>query len=116
MTNEVIQNIITRRSIKQYKDQQITDEELQTVLHAGLYAPSGMGMQSPVMVVDAGQGYYGSDRSYECGGHERYQQSVLRCTYSHSGIGSDGQNHIHRRRKLRAGHHDAGGTLHRLGI
>ena len=45
MTNEVIQNIITRRSIKQYKDQQITDEELQTVLHAGLYAPSGMGMQ-----------------------------------------------------------------------
>ena len=39
MTNEVIQNIITRRSIKQYKDQQITDEELQTVLHAGLYAP-----------------------------------------------------------------------------
>ena len=51
MTNEVIQNIITRRSIKQYKDQQITDEELQTVLDAGLYAPSGMGMQSPVMVV-----------------------------------------------------------------
>ena len=51
MTNEVIQNIITRRSIKRYKDQQITDEELQTVLDAGLYAPSGMGMQSPVMVV-----------------------------------------------------------------
>lgn len=51
MTNEVIQNIITRRSIKQYKAQQITDEELQTVLEAGLYAPSGMGMQSPVMVV-----------------------------------------------------------------
>ena len=90
MTNEVIQNIITRRSIKQYKDQQITDEELQTVLDAGLYAPSGMGMQSPVMVVVQDK--------------------------DHSGTGSDGQNHIHRRRKLRAGHHDAGGTLHRLGI
>ena len=50
-SNEVIQNIITRRSIKKYKADQITDEELQTVLEAGLYAPSGMGMQSPLMVV-----------------------------------------------------------------
>lgn len=49
-TNEVIQNIITRRAIKKYKAEQITDEELQTVMKAGLYAPSGRGMQSPVMV------------------------------------------------------------------
>lgn len=48
--NEVIDNIITRRSIKQYKKEQIKDEELRTVMEAGLYAPSGMGMQSPVMV------------------------------------------------------------------
>ena len=50
MTNEVIKNIITRRSVKQYKQEQIKDEELQAVLQAGLYAPSGMGAQSPVMV------------------------------------------------------------------
>lgn len=51
MTNEVLKNIITRRSIKQYKDIQIKDEELKAVLEAGLYAPSGRGLQSPVMVV-----------------------------------------------------------------
>ena len=51
MTNEVLKNIITRRSIKQYKNEQIKDEELNTVLEAGLYAPSGRGLQSPVMVV-----------------------------------------------------------------
>ncbi len=50
MTNEVIKNIITRRSVKQYRPEQIKDEELKTVLEAGLYAPSGMGAQSPVMV------------------------------------------------------------------
>lgn len=50
MTNEVLKNILTRRSVKQYKPEQIKDEELQTVLEAGLYAPSGMGAQSPVMV------------------------------------------------------------------
>lgn len=50
MSNEVIKNIIERRSIKQYKTEQITDEELKTVMEAGLYAPSGRGMQSPVMV------------------------------------------------------------------
>lgn len=50
MTNEVLKNIITRRSVKQYRPDQIKDEELEAVLEAGLYAPSGMGEQSPVMV------------------------------------------------------------------
>lgn len=60
MTNEVIQNIITRRSIKQYKDQQITDEELQTVLHAGLYAAVGHGNAGVrLMIVVQDKDYYG---------------------------------------------------------
>lgn len=50
MTNEIIKNIIERRSIKQYKNTQITDEELKAVMEAGLYAPSGRGLQSPLMV------------------------------------------------------------------
>lgn len=48
--NEVLENIVTRRSVKKYKSEQISRQELDTVLEAGLYAPSGRGMQSPVMV------------------------------------------------------------------
>ncbi|MDR2072238.1 MAG: nitroreductase [Spirochaetaceae bacterium] len=40
----------TRRSIRRYKAEQITDEELDAVLEAGTYAPTGMGAQSPVIV------------------------------------------------------------------
>ena len=50
MKNQVLNNIVTRRSIKKYKSEQISRQELDTVLEAGLYAPSGRGMQSPVMV------------------------------------------------------------------
>lgn len=39
-----------RRSIRKYKPQQVTDRELDAVLEAGLYAPSGMNGQKTVMV------------------------------------------------------------------
>ncbi len=40
--NEVIQNIITRRSIRVYKEEQISDEDLNKILEAAKFAPSGM--------------------------------------------------------------------------
>ena len=49
MTNAVIENMVNRRSIRKYKPEQIKDEELQAVIKAGEYAPTGMGMQSPKM-------------------------------------------------------------------
>jgi nitroreductase len=49
--NEVIQNMINRRSIRKYQDKQIKDEELELILKAGMYAPTGMGKQSPIMIV-----------------------------------------------------------------
>lgn len=49
--NDVIKNMVERRSIRQYKDEQIKDEELELILEAGKYAASGMGMQSTIMVV-----------------------------------------------------------------
>ena len=49
--NETIKNLIERRSCRKYKSKQIKDEELNLILKAGEYAPSGMGMQSPKMVV-----------------------------------------------------------------
>lgn len=49
--NDVIKNMIERRSIKKYKDEQIKKEDLELILEAGKYAANGMGMQSPIMVV-----------------------------------------------------------------
>lgn len=45
MENQVIQALKNRRSIRKYQPQQITDEELKTVLEAGTYAPTGHNKQ-----------------------------------------------------------------------
>ena len=44
--NEVLQNILTRRSIRAFKEEKIKDEELELILQAGVHAPSGMNKQS----------------------------------------------------------------------
>lgn len=46
-----IEDLKTRRSCRAYKPEQITDEELNTILEAGEYAPTGRGLQSPIMIV-----------------------------------------------------------------
>ena len=43
MHNEILKNIRERRSIRRYKEEQIKDEELQAVLEAGTWAPTGHG-------------------------------------------------------------------------
>mgnify|MGYP000217083507 CR=1 FL=1 len=48
---QVLEALKNRRSIRKYKTEQIKDEELNAVLEAGTYAPTGMGTQSPLMVV-----------------------------------------------------------------
>lgn len=49
--NETLKTLRTRRSIRRYKAEQITDAELNAILEAGTFAPSGLGKQSAVMVV-----------------------------------------------------------------
>lgn len=49
--NEVIDNMLKRRSIRRFSNEQINDEELDTILTAGLYAPSAGGRQGVVFVV-----------------------------------------------------------------
>lgn len=44
--NDIIENILTRRSIRAFKEDQIPEENLNTILVAGSYAPNGMGMQN----------------------------------------------------------------------
>ena len=48
--NEALRVLRERRSIRKFKPQQITDEELKAVLEAGTYAPTGMGNQDPWIV------------------------------------------------------------------
>ncbi len=48
--NEVLNNIKTRRSIKKYKPEQIKEADLDMILEAGTYAPTGRNLQSPVIV------------------------------------------------------------------
>ncbi len=50
MENEVLKAIKERRSIRRFQQGQITDEELNTVLEAGTWAPTGMGTQDPFIV------------------------------------------------------------------
>jgi nitroreductase len=50
MNKEILELLKSRRSIRAFKSEQITDEELNAVLDAGVYAPTGMGTQSPVIV------------------------------------------------------------------
>lgn len=50
MGNEFLKMINTRRSCRKYRKEQITDEELNAILEAGTYAPTGMGQQSPYIV------------------------------------------------------------------
>ena len=48
--NETIRNLKERRSVRAYRPEQISEEQLQAILEAGTYAPSGMGRQAAIMV------------------------------------------------------------------
>ena len=48
--NKALENLFERRSIRRYKDAQITKEELDQVIKAGICAPSAMNLQSAIIV------------------------------------------------------------------
>lgn len=51
--NAVIENIMTRRSIRQYKEGPVARETMQTIMECGINAPSGQNRQSwEIRVVD----------------------------------------------------------------
>lgn len=43
--NEIIQNILNRRSVRVYSEEQIKKEDLELILQSGLFAPSGCNTQ-----------------------------------------------------------------------
>lgn len=48
--NEIIKNIKTRRSVKKYKSDSVSQEMIDMIAEAGTYAPSGMNKQSPIIL------------------------------------------------------------------
>lgn len=48
---ETLQDLKSRRSVRSYLPKQISEDELCAVLEAGTWAPTGMGRQSPKIVV-----------------------------------------------------------------
>lgn len=51
MENEVIKNILTRRSVRNYEDKMVDDDLLDLVAKAGEYAASGMNRQPSSIIV-----------------------------------------------------------------
>ena len=50
MSNELLELMKSRRSVRGYKPDAVPEEALDAVLEAGTYAPTGGGAQSPVIV------------------------------------------------------------------
>ena len=48
---DALYGLMNRRSVRAYRDEQVHDDQLNAILEAATYAPTGMGRQSPVMVV-----------------------------------------------------------------
>lgn len=51
MDNMALENLKTRRSVRSYSSRQVEPEKLDAILEAATYAPTGMGGQSPVIVL-----------------------------------------------------------------
>ena len=49
--NETLQTILSRKSVKKYKDTPVEKELIDQIVAAGLAAPSGLNKQSPIILV-----------------------------------------------------------------
>ncbi len=48
--NDILKTLETRRSCRKFLPDMITEKELNAILEAGTYAPTGMGKQSPIII------------------------------------------------------------------
>ena len=83
--NEVLSAIAARRSCRAYQPEQIKPEELQAVLEAGTWAPTGMNRQSPVIVVVQDKETRDKLSAHQCRHHGQQRGPVLRCAHGAGG-------------------------------
>ncbi|MCD7760945.1 MAG: nitroreductase [Clostridiales bacterium] len=50
MSNQVMESILSRRSVRSYRPDPVPEDLLNQVLEAGTYAATGMGRQSPIII------------------------------------------------------------------
>ena len=48
--NETMKVLTTRRSIRKFKADEVPQELLDQIVEAGMYAPTGKGSQSPIII------------------------------------------------------------------
>lgn len=48
--NQVIENMLTRRSVRNFKSEMVPKETIDEIIKAGTYAPTGRGLQSPIII------------------------------------------------------------------
>lgn len=48
--NETLQVLKKRRSCRNFKPDMVPEEKLEAIIEAGIYAPTGMGKQSPIVI------------------------------------------------------------------
>ncbi len=51
MNNQILDSLKTRRSVRSFSSKEIEQEKLDAIMEAASYAPTGMGSQSPVIVL-----------------------------------------------------------------
>lgn len=85
--NSVVETIMTRRSIRQYKPQAVEREKMQTIVECGINAPNAMNRQAwEVRVVDNADYINGVTELYKKGQSEGcrrsdFQEYVSQCAY-----------------------------------
>ena len=48
--NETLQTILSRKSVKKFKSEQVPEKLVEKIVAAGLAAPSGLNKQSPIIL------------------------------------------------------------------
>jgi nitroreductase len=48
--DQILENIETRRSVRKYTEKTVRKEDIDQIIEAGIYAPSGMGRQSSIVI------------------------------------------------------------------
>ncbi len=93
--NATVDTILERRSVRSYAPQQITPDELETILEAGRSAPSGMNQQSAIAVAVQSKAELAQLVELAKAAAHQDHNPVLRCTYCDSGICQDDQSGTH---------------------
>ena len=86
------EKLLERRSVRKYKPEQITEELLDAVLEAGLYAPTAKNNQKPVMVAVRDK----ETRDLLSKIHGCGHRSFLWCTLCYRGAGGPGYAYLDR--------------------